>query len=299
MISPILVTGATGNVGREVVRALRERGIAVRTAGRPPGPGRAAVRPPDPACAGALADVEAVPLDLARRETFGPALDRAPRARGLFLLRPPAIANVRDTLLPLVDEAAARGVEHVVFLSVAGAGENRLVPHHAVERHLRAGRLAWTILRPGFFAQNLGDAYRRDIAEDRRLFVPAGRGRVAFVDVRDVAEIAALAFAAPERHRGQAYTLTGPEAVSFFDAAAILTETLGRAIRYEPATLVGYARHLRRRGLPLAQIAVQTVLHAGLRLGQAEGVDPTLERLLGRPGRTLRAYVRDHAALWA
>ncbi len=146
-------------------------------------------------------DVEVAPLDFARPATFGPALVGV---RALFLMRPPAVANVRDTLLPLVDAAAAGGVEHVVFLSVAGADTNRWIPHHAVEAHLRAGRVAWTLLRPGFFAQNLGDAYRRDIVEDDRLYVPAGDGAAAFVDVRDVAEVAALAFAAPDAHRGRA-----------------------------------------------------------------------------------------------
>jgi hypothetical protein len=80
--------------------------------------------------------------------------------------------------------------------------------------------------------------------------------------------------------------------------ASVLSAVLERPIRYVPASIPGYLLHLRRRGLPLAQAAVQAVLHVGLRFGQAEAVDPTLERLLGRPGRTLADYVRDHAALW-
>jgi uncharacterized protein YbjT (DUF2867 family) len=197
-----------------------------------------------------------------------------------------------------VDAARAEGVAQVVFLSVAGAGENRLVPHHAVERHLQAGPPGWTILRPGFFAQNLGDAYLRDLREDDRLYLPAGRGRAAFVDLRDVAEVAAAALLDPAGHAGRAWTLTGPVAVGFEEAARLLTGAVGRTIRYVPASLPGYALHLRRRGLPWGQVAVQAILHVGLRFGQAEAVDPTLERLLGRPGRSLADYVRDHAGLW-
>jgi len=167
-----------------------------------------------------------------------------------------------------------------------------------VERHLAEGAGDWTLLRPGFFAQNLGDAYRRDLAEDDRLYLPAGRGRVAFVDVRDVAEVAARAFAEPAAHAGKAWTLTGPAALGFDEAARLLTAVLGRSIRYQPASVAGYALHLRRRGLPWGQVAVQSVLHVGLRAGQAERVDPTLPRLLGRPARTLAEYVRDHAGLW-
>jgi uncharacterized protein YbjT (DUF2867 family) len=275
-----LVTGATGNVGREVVRALLARGREVR----------AAVSRPEEAVEGA----EAVKFDLRDKGTWGAALEGC---AGVFLMRPPPISDVEQTLNPFAD--AARGLP-VVFLSVAGAGENKIIPHYKVERHLERRSGAYTLLRPGFFAQNLQDAYRRDIAEDDRIYVPAGAGRAAFVDVRDVAALAAEALCEPQVHAGQAYTLTGPEAVSFEQAAAWLSEALGRPIRYERASVAGYVHHLRtRRGMAMAQIAVQTILHVGLRFGQAETVDPTLERLLGRPTGTLKRYIKDHVAVWA
>ncbi len=189
-------------------------------------------------------------------------------------------------------------VEHIVFLSVVGGGTNKLVPHHAVEKHLAERAVSHTLLRPGFFSQNLGVAYREDIAEDGRLFLPAGRARVAFVDIRDVAELAALIFDNPDLHRGAAYTCTGLEALSFEETARLMTDVIRRPIRYESASIAGYVRHLHVRGLPLAQIAVQTVLHVGLRFGQSETIDPTLERLLGRRPRSLAAYVRESADLW-
>ncbi len=238
-------------------------------------------------------DVELARLDFSDPTTF-------PCAQGadhLFLMRPPAIANVADTLLPFVDEARRRGVKLIVFLSVAGAETNRLVPHHAVEKHLQRD-CAWTILRPGFFAQNFGDAYRQDIVEDDRVFVPAGEGRVAFVDVRDVAEVAASAFSSPGEHAGRGYTLTGPAAIGFAAATAELSTLLERQIRYQPASIIGYGAHLRERGLPWAQLAVQTVLHVGLRFGQAERVDTTLALLLGHLPRTLADYFRDHCEQW-
>jgi uncharacterized protein YbjT (DUF2867 family) len=265
-----------------VVDALVARGVPVRVGDR--APARLARR----------AGTEAVRFDFAEARTFAGAAG----CGAAFVLRPPAIAKVKPTLNAFIDAARADGVDAITFLSVAGAGANPLVPHHAVEQHLIARGGAYTILRPGFFAQNLGDAYRRDIVEDRRIYVPAGSGVAAFVDVRDVGEVAALALCAPDDHRGQAYTLTGPVAVDFAAAAALLSAALGHAIRYEPASVIGYARHLRRRGLPVTQIAVQTVLHVGLRLGQARAVDPTLGRLLGRAPRSLATYVADHVATW-
>jgi uncharacterized protein YbjT (DUF2867 family) len=281
----ILITGATGNVGRATRDALTRRGHDVRIA----------VTQGRPSASNAPSDTNVVPLDFLDRTTFARALTGV---RAVFLLRPPAISDVASTLNVFIDEAAAQGVRHVVFVSVAGADRNRFIPHAKVEEHLRNSDVAWTFLRPGFFAQNLGDAYRQDIIDDDRIFVPAGRGRAAFVDVRDVAEVAALAFE-EERHHAQAYVLTGGEELGFDDAAALLTRALERTVRYEAASIPAYALHLRRRrGMPFAQIAVQTTLHALLRRRGAAPVDPTLQQLLLRPPTSLAAYIHDHAQLW-
>ncbi len=190
-------------------------------------------------------------------------------------------------------------MEQIVFISVAGAADKPWVPHHAVELHLKAGPPGWTILRPGFFAQNLGDAYRDDIVQDHRIYVPAAQGRVAFIDARDIAAVAVAALLDPATHAGQIYTLTGPEAVTFDQVAIRLSAELGRPIRYEAASLLGYGRHLRRRGLPWMQILVQTILHRGLRGGEAEAVTNTVPTLLGRPACSLAEYIHDHRQLWA
>ena len=213
-------------------------------------------------------------------------------------MRPPAIARVGPTVNALVDAAVAAGVGHVVFASVAGAETNRVVPHHRVEVHLRESRIGHTILRPGFFAQNLGDAYRRDIRDDDRLYLPAGDGRVAFVDVRDIGEVAAIVLAAPSAHDGRGYHLTGPRAVTLAEVAMVLTEVLGRPIAYEPATVRGHGRHLRGQGMAWAQVVVQTLLHVGLRRGDAEAVTDTLGNLLGRAARPIDQYITDHRHLW-
>jgi uncharacterized protein YbjT (DUF2867 family) len=282
----VLVTGAIGNVGREVVRACAARGHALRAA--------------DLSVESVHAmhgdDVDAVLLDYQAPATFEPALEGCD---AVFLVRPPAIADMESTLLPFIDSAIESGVKHIVFLSCAGAATNKLVPHHAVEKHLAARMVNHTLLRPGFFSQNLGVAYREDIATEGRLFLPAGKSRVAFVDIRDIAELAALVLEDPRPHQNQAYECTGPEAFSFEETARLMTDVIRRPIRYESASIAGYVRHLHLRGLPLAQIAVQTVLHVGLRFGHTAKIDPTLERLLGRRPRTLATYVRESADLWA
>ncbi len=281
----ILVTGALGNVGREVVRALLARGTPTRAVDLCEADVRALHGE----------ELEVRTLDYSDSRTFESSIEGC---KGLFLIRPPPITCMEETLLPFIDAAIEGGIEHIVFLSVIGGDANKLVPHYAVEKYLAARRVNYTLLRPAFFAQNLGVAYREDIAEESRLFLPAGRGRVAFVDIRDVAEVGAAIFDNPEPHRGAAYTCTGGEALSFEETARLMSDVIHRSIRYEAASIAGYVRHLHLRGMPLAQIAVQTVLHVGLRFDYGELIDPTLEHLLGRRPRTLATYVRESADLW-
>lgn len=290
MPRPILVTGATGNVGGAVVRHLLARaGGPVPADIRP----RVAVRDPASAAARFGPGVDAALLDFHDPATFAPALAGA---AALFLLRPPAIARVRRTLNALVDAAAQAGVAHVVFLSVTGADTNRFVPHHAVEVHLQQGPVPWTILRPGFFTQNIGDTYRPDIVERDELRLAAGRGAVAWVDARDLGELAADILIDPAPHAGRAYTLTGSETADFAEVARLLSRAAGRPIRYVPASALAQIRRHRARGMPLGQAIIITLLHLGLRKGQHG--DPTLSELLGRPARTVADYIADHADLW-
>ena len=281
---PVLVPGAPGHLGSATAAGLIKRGVPVRVADIDPD--RLADRFPGS---------QVARLNLLDPTTFGPALTDC---SSLFLLRPPPISRMGPTLNRLLDEADAQRLRHVVFSSVEGADTNKVVPHHRVEMHLQQTSLPWTILRPGFFAQNLTDAYAVDIRDDDRLFVPAADGRVAFIDACDIGEVAATVLADPAPHVNRGYTLTGPQALTFNEVAALLTTALGRTITYTPASVLGYLDHMRRRGLPLAQALVQTVLHVGLRRGDAENVTTTVSDLLGRPATPLADVIARDLNRW-
>lgn len=269
-----LVTGATGNVGREVVRALVANGVPVRAAARFPG--------------AAAPGVEWTTLDFGCPASFGPALVGV---SSLFLMRPPAIVMVARTLNRFIDAAVAARVRHCVFLSVAGAERMRLVPHRAVELHLMSSPLAWTLLRPGFFSQNFTGPYRPAILEGL-LALPAGEARVAFVDAVDLGEAAASAVLGQERHSGKAYHLTGPAALGFGEATALLGRLLDREIAYRPVSGIEYWRGQVRRGASPLAAAVIAGIHIGLRNGSGATVDPALGGLIGRPARDLETFFR-------
>jgi uncharacterized protein YbjT (DUF2867 family) len=282
--SPVLVTGATGNVGRPVVEGLRAAGLPVRAAVRR-GPGGADLP----------ADVERVPFDFRDAATWDGAFDGV---RSLFLLRPPDVTDVRRDLLPAVERAAGGGLEHVVFLSLQGAERNRVVPHARVESWLRSSGLRWTFVRPSFFMQNLSTTHRADVLAGR-LVVPAGRGRTSFVDALDVADVAVEALKDPGAHAGRAWTPTGPEALTYAEVASQLSAALGRPVVYTQPGAVRYARHARRRlGMPWGMVAVTTAIYTAARLRLAGGLTDDVRTVTGHPPRSFLEFARRDAAVW-
>lgn len=274
-----LVTGASGNVGRAVAAALRQAGRPVVAATIDPAAARMAAEP-------------TVYFDFGQPETYPAAFAGV---RQLFLMRPPAIADVKRYLFPVIDFAAQAGVEQVVFLSVMGV--NPLVPHYQVEQKLKRSGLAYTLLRPSFFMQNLDTTHRAEIRDRDEIAVPAGAGRTSFIDVRDIGAAAARVLTEPG-HAGQAYTLTGSEALTYTQVAAIFSRALGRPIKYANPNPWAFERARRAQGTSAEMVRVMTALYLTVRLGLGARVTPELERLLGRPPIRLEQYVRDYADAW-
>ncbi|WP_135365001.1 SDR family oxidoreductase [Halosimplex halophilum] len=279
MTDRILVTGATGTVGPHVVDALGERDAAVRVASRDPEAAREQF--PDAA--------EHVAFDFERPETWGGALADAD---GCFLLRPPTADSGR------IGEFAAAadrvGVEWVAYLSTLGAGKNPLIPHHRIEKRIAGTDLDYTFLRASFFTQNLVEVHREDIVERDRIFVPAGDGATSFVDARDVGEVAAVVLT-EDGHADRAYDLTGPEALTYDEVAAVFSDVLDRPITYADPSVFAFVRRMRSRGEPLPFVLLMVGIYTTARVGLADRVTDDAERILGRRPRDVAAFVADYA----
>jgi uncharacterized protein YbjT (DUF2867 family) len=286
MSGVILVTGATGNVGSEVVAELLRAGRSVRVA--------------VPGCELEVARerwggaVEVVSFNFEEPDTFYLAFAGVD---GVFLMRPPHISNVRRIMGPAIRHATGHGRPHVVVLSVLGAGNNPLVPHHAMEKLVKRSGLPYTLVRPSFFMQNLSTQYREDIGTRSKIHVPAGRGKTSFIDVRDIAAVAARVMGRAE-HFGRAYTLTGGEALDYFQVARVLTEVLGRPVRYTNPSPREFRARLREQGAAEDFIRVLRGIYFTARIGLAARLTPDVEQLLGRLPIPLERFVRDHAGLW-
>ena len=283
--APVLVTGATGNVGAAVVEALLASGVPVRAAGR--------------SVAGVRArfgdTVAPVALDFTDPATWAAAYGDVERA---FLMRPPHLGRPRTEMLPSLEAAKAAGVRQMVLLSLQGAEHNRVVPHHALEQWLGQSGRSGTFVRASFFMQNLTTTHLTDIRDRDEIVVPAGSGATAFVDARDVAAVAAAALLDPVRHDA-AWTPTGPQALSYAEVAATLSAVLGRPIRYPAPGLVRYARHAHGTlAMPWAMVAVTSAIYTMARLGRAGGLTDDVRTVTGHDPVSFEEFARRERARW-
>jgi uncharacterized protein YbjT (DUF2867 family) len=270
----ILVTGATGNVGRHAVTGLVAAGHDVR----------ALVR--DPARAALPAGVDAAQGDLTDAATLAPALRDID---SVFLVWPGLPVDL--TGIDLV----ARQVRHVAYLSTDVADLPDGAPaasfHQEIERRLRQSDVDWTFLRAIDFATNTlawADQIRRGVVR-----LPYGRAARSLIHERDIADVAVHVLTTPG-HAGQAYVLTGPESIPQSELAAIIGAATGRAVRWEEQPIDEARAHLTAAWGDARFVEARLGAWASF-VDTPERVTETVEQLLGRPARSFRDWARDHA----
>ena len=266
----IVVTGATGNVGRPLVRALVEAGEQVTTVSR-----------------GASAEpgVRHVRADLRRPESLRPAFEGA---TALFLLTSGEVtANDSAVLGDVLRLAGA--VERVVLLSSQGVGTGRHSPD--LEEAVRRSGLEWTVLRPGGFASN-SYAWAATIREQRSAAAPFADVALPVIDPDDIAQVAAAALR-ETGHGGRTYVLTGPEAVTPRQQVAAIGDALG-----EPVRLVELSRAEAKAGMTafLPEVIAEATLDIlGTPTAEEQRVSPDVERVLGRPAGSFADWAARNA----
>jgi uncharacterized protein YbjT (DUF2867 family) len=286
----ILVTGATGNVGSVLVKKLLDfEGIKVR----------AAVRSLSKAASYQDLGVEAVEMDLTKPDTITTAFTGVQK---VFILTP-FTPNFDELTRSLCEAATQAGtVEHIVKLSVMGASDKSPLDtsrrHYQSEKHIEATGIPYTFIRPTAFAQQLTGifpwVYRR--GEDS-FYLPIGDAKVAWLDTRDIATVAAQALATPG-HEGKVYQLTGPTAVSCPEIATMISEATGRTMNYVDMPEESYKQRMSESGLTEHQVGQMSIIYRDMKDGWLAHVSDDFEKVVGRKGTLFAEFVRDSVEIW-
>lgn len=281
----ILVTTA-GKVGAEAARLLLEQDEPVRVLAR--NPDKPAVKALAAAGAVIVAGDLAVPA----------GIDDAMAGVSAVILVSPAVPAQE---LNVVASAARAGVAHVVKATSKASADSPIARRRGqaeIEAGLAAAGIAHTLLRSNAYMQNFL-ALAPAIAASSSFGSAAGKGRAGLVDARDVAAVAAAIAAAPAPHTGKAYWLTGPELLSNYDVAAVLTKLLGRTVTYRELTFQENRDAMVRAGVPEA-VAQQNAQAFSLTAdGDAAWVTDDVPVILGRPARSFEQFAAGHAAAFA
>lgn len=275
------VTGSTGRLGGRVARRLSMAGVRQRLLVRD---SDRALRLPGASVATAgFADGEAVEAAL----------------RGVPVALMVSASEARDRVevhRRFVDAAAAAGVEHLVYVSFFGAAPDATFTlardHWATEEHIRASGMSFTFLRDNLYA----DVLPHLVGPDGVLRGPAGQGRVAAVAQDDIADAAVAVLTDPDAHAGQTYDLTGPEALTLAEIAAVLSEVTGRSVTYQPETVAEAYRSREHYGAKDWQVEAWVSTYTAIAAGEMDGVSDAIPRLTGHPATSLRELLRPAAA---
>jgi uncharacterized protein YbjT (DUF2867 family) len=264
----ILVTGATGNVGRHVVADLAATGQVVRAVTRTPSRVPAGIE----VARGGIDDV-------------GGMLDGVDR---VFLVWPHMTAEGAE---PVVSALASRG-SHVVFLSARGVTDDSPLFHARIERLLRDSGVDWTFLRAGGFATNTLE-WAPQVRAGVVRWVHGSAGR-ALIHERDIADVAVAALTSAG-HAGAAYELTGPETLTQVEQVRTLGDAVGRAVRWDEMPVAEARETLLARGWEPGFVEHGLAYWASL-VDQPETVTGVVEEVTGKPGRTFAVWAVEHAA---
>lgn len=275
----ILVLGATGKTGRRLVPLLEARGAMVRAGSRRP-------------------DSSHILFDWHQPGTYDAAL------RGVdavYLIGPDMVADPRPQVGAFLDVARTHGVRRIVLLSSMGVdfpNEGRGTGRYDLEQQVMASGFEWTLLRPCGFSQNFSEGFLLPgILEADMIATATGDGAVAFVDAEDIAAVAATTLT-EDGHSGAAYVITGPEPLTFEDAAAVISDVSDRTITHRKIASEDFTQILLTAGMPADYAALIVGNQEAIREGLGADVTDVVAAVGGRAARTFADYAAGAAPTW-
>jgi uncharacterized protein YbjT (DUF2867 family) len=278
----ILVTGASGHIGQLLVAELQRKGATVLAGTR---------------SGQTVAGVPARAVDFSDPAALRQAFEGVDTLFLLFPLAPNKLELARNA----VAAAKAAGVKHLVRSSGAGADPASPMAlgklQGEIDQLIAQSGIAYTLLRPNSFMQNFVNYYAGMIKSGTVYFSHA-QGKVSFIDVADIAAVAAAVLQNPAAHAGQAYTLTGPEALSEAQAMQVISAALGRTVNYVAVPEAAAVKSMKDMGMDDWTVNIMSSLNQVIAAGYAAQVSPAVATLTGRPARAFADFVRDNVGAW-
>jgi uncharacterized protein YbjT (DUF2867 family) len=283
----ILITGATGTVGSEVVKQLSAKGENIIV--------KAAARSATDNTFENLNRVQVVQLDYDKPDSLAVALKGVDK---LFLLTP-FQSNMVDLTSNLVSEAKKAKVKYIAKQSVMGAdAEPGITPgrlHRQAEKIIEESGIPFTFLRPNYFMQNFVNYYSNLIRSQGAFYMPAGDAKVSFVDVRDIAAVAVKSLINDNQQKGRAYNITGGEALTYGQAAEILSKAVGKKINYVNVTDQDARKGMKDMSMDEWTIKSMIELFEITRAGYVSEISPIVEQVTGNKPITFSQFAKDYA----
>ncbi len=286
-MSNLFITGATGNIGSEVIRYLMTsaHGHTVFAGVRDIAKAQKQFAEYD--------KLRYVHFDFEEPDTFAAALQQMDR---IFLLRPPHISDVERYFHPLISKIKELQVPEVVFLSVQGTEKSSIIPHHKIEKLIQTFGLDYIFLRPGYFMQNLTTTLLGDIQSKRQIILPAGKAKFNWIDIENIGEAGALLLDRFDAHKNTAPEITGYENEDFAQVVAQINAAIDRPIQYRSVNPIRFFAIKQKEGMATGLILVMILLHFLPRFQPAPAISDFYEKLTGKKPTTLRTFIEREKA---
>ncbi|WP_088324570.1 NmrA family NAD(P)-binding protein [Polaribacter tangerinus] len=209
----------------------------------------------------------------------------------LFLLRPPHISSSKEVFYPLLKAAKKSGIQKVVFLSVQGAEKSKFIPHYKIEKIIQELQLEYIFVRPSYFMQNLTTTLLPEILNKQHIYLPSGNAKFNFIDVKNIAEVTAQLLLKFDDYKGKAYEITGAENKNFTEVVKIISKITGLKMRFKNVNpILFYIRKL-KDGFERDYALVLTILHFIPRLLAAPIISDNYKKITGNNPISIKEFI--------
>jgi len=280
----VLVTGASGNVGIEILKFLERLNHSLEIYA---GLRTTEIENQDPI----NLKLKHRKLDFTKIETFALALKDIDV---LFLLRPPQISKVKKYFKPLIEVAKKSSVKHIFFLSVQGVEKNRIIPHYKIEKLVLDSKIPYTFLRPAYFMQNFTSTLRRDIVQNQMIYLPAGQAKFTIIDTADIGFATAIALTESKKHLNKVYELTNNEILTFTEMAEKISKGTGQDIQFISPNLLQFFIRKRKEGMPKMLILVMIILHFLPRFQKTPKTTDHVKSITGNEPKNFDDFIEEN-----